>query len=92
MPFLPPEPLHPLVIDRPALQSQASVDQPPAPEPMAPGEFPNSITDLLILNVGQWHGVSLSIVVLTRQVTGTTLGNPQPILQNHHGSASTFRA
>ena len=65
-PFLPPEPLHPLVIVRPARQSQAPVDQPSAPAPMAPGQFPNSIAELLLLNLGQWHGASLSIAILTR--------------------------
>ena len=65
-PFLPPEPLHPLVIDRPALQSQAPVDQPPTQAHMAPGQLLNSIAELLILNLGQWHGATLSIALLTR--------------------------
>jgi hypothetical protein len=91
-PFLTPDPLHPLVIDLPALHSQAPVDQPPAPAHMAPGQLPDATAQLLLLDVCQRHGAPMGIAVLTRQTAGMALGNPESILQNHDSSAATFRA
>jgi len=90
-----------LVIDLPALHSQAPVDQPSAPAHMAPGQLPDATAQLLLLDVCQRHGAPLGIAVLTRQTAGTALGNPESILQNHDSSiaprgalrsATTFRA
>jgi hypothetical protein len=47
---------------------------------MAPGQFPDPIAELLLLDVCQRHGPPLGIAVLTRQTAGTALGNPESIL------------
>jgi len=91
-PFLTPDPLHPLVIDLPALHSQAPIHQPTAPAHMVPGQLPDASAQLLLLNVCQRHGAPLRIAILTRQTAGMALGNPESILQNYDSSAATFRA
>jgi hypothetical protein len=68
------------------------VDQPPAPADMAPGQLPDPPPQLLLFDVCQRHRSPLSVAVLARQQAGTPLGNPESILQNHNGSATTFRA
>ena len=65
-PFLTPDLLYPLVIDLPALHSQAPVDQPSAPAQITPGQLPDATAQLLLLDVCQRHGASLGIAVLTR--------------------------
>jgi len=59
---------------------------------MAPGQLPDATAELLLLDVGQRYGPPLGISVLTRQTAGTSLGNPESILQDHDSSAATFRA
>jgi hypothetical protein len=59
---------------------------------MAPGQLTDLPPQLLLLNVCQRHGPPLGVAVLARQAAGTALRNPESILQNHNGSATTFRA
>jgi len=59
---------------------------------MAPGQLPDPPPQLLLLDVCQRHGAPLGVAVLARQPAGTTLGHPESILQNHNGSAASFRA
>jgi hypothetical protein len=59
---------------------------------MAPGQFSYSPPQFLLLDRRQWHRPPLGVAVLARQSAGTSLGNPESILQNHHGSVATFRA
>jgi len=90
--FLTPDPLHSLVIDAPAIKPQPPVNQAPAPAHMAPGQLPDPPAQFLLLDVCQRHRAPLGIAVLTCQPAGTTLRNPESILQNHHGPATTLRA
>ena len=100
-PHLAPDPLHPLVIDAPALDSQAPANQSPTPADVAPGQLPNPLPELVFLNVCHRHWPSLGGAVLADQTAGTALGNPKSILQKHDSSvappgalcsAPTFRA
>jgi len=91
-PLLSPDPLHPLVIDAPVLKPQPAVDQPPPPPHMAAGQFTDAPAKLLLLNVHHRLGPALGVAVLAGQAASTALGNPESILQNHHGSAAAFRA
>jgi hypothetical protein len=59
---------------------------------MAPGQLTDPSFEFLLLDVSQRHRAPLGIAVLTRQLAGTALGNPESILQNHHGPATTLRA
>jgi hypothetical protein len=59
---------------------------------MAPRQLTDPTAQLLLLDVCQWHRAPLGIAVLTCQPAGTPLGNPESILQNHHGPATTLRA
>jgi len=59
---------------------------------MAPGQLTDPPFELLLLNVCQRHRAPLGIAVLSRQPAGTPLRNPESILQNHDGSATTLRA
>ncbi len=90
--LLPPELLHPLVVDAPAIQPQPPVDQPAAPAHMAPGHLPDSPPQLLLLDIHHRQWPALGVAVLARQPAGTTLGKPESILQNHNGSTASFRA
>ena len=59
-PLLAPDPLHPLVVDAPALDSQAPVNQSPDPAQVPPGQLPNPRVLLLELVKpfglrGLWH-------------------------------------
>jgi hypothetical protein len=59
---------------------------------MAPGQLPDPSFELLLLDVRQRHRAPLGIAVLTCQPACTPLGNPESILQNYHGPATTLRA
>jgi hypothetical protein len=59
---------------------------------MAPGQLPDPSFELLLLDVCQRHRAPLGIAVLTCQPACTPLGNPESILQNHDGPATTLRA
>jgi hypothetical protein len=59
---------------------------------MAPGQFPDPPAQLLLLDICQRHRAALGIAVLSRQQACTPLRNPESILQNHHGPATTLRA
>jgi hypothetical protein len=59
---------------------------------MAPGQLTDLPLRLLLLDIRHRHRPALGVAVLARQPAGTTLGNPESILQNHNGSAATFRA
>jgi len=52
---------------------------------MAPPQLTDPTAQLLLLDVCQLHRAPLGIAVLARQPAGSPLGNPESILQNHHG-------
>jgi hypothetical protein len=59
---------------------------------MAPSQLPDPPAQLLLLDIRHRHRPALGVAILARQPAGTTLGHPELILQNHDGSATTFRA
>ena len=52
---------------------------------MAPGQRTDPPPEFLLRNRRQQHRQPQEIADLTCQPAGTTLGNPESILQNHHG-------
>ena len=84
-PFLPPDPLHPFVIDGHAFRPQP-------PTHVAAGQLPNLPAQVLLPNRRHRHGPALGVAVLSGQTAGTALRNPESILQNTHGSTQSFRA
>ncbi len=63
-PLLAPDPLHPLVVDAPTLDSQAPVNQSPTPADMAPGQLPNPLPELLLFYLSNRHWPALGGAVL----------------------------
>jgi hypothetical protein len=59
---------------------------------VAPGQRPNPLPELVLLNVCHRHRPALGGAILADQTAGTALGSPKSILQNHDSSATTFRA
>jgi hypothetical protein len=64
--YLTPDPFHLLVFNLPALHSQETVGQPPAPAHMAQGELLDPNAQLLLSSFFKRHGPALGIAVLTR--------------------------
>ena len=100
-PLLAPDPLHPLVVDAPTLDSQAPANQSPTPAHVTPGQLPYPLPELVLLNVRHRRWPALGGAILADQTAGTALGSPKSILQNHDSSvaprgalcsATTFRA
>lgn len=91
-PCLPPDPLHTLGVDAPALQPQPAVEQPTPPAHRAPGQFTDSPAQLLLFDRRHRHGPASGVAVLAGQPESTPRRNPELILQKHDGSATTLRA
>jgi len=54
--FLPPEPLHPLVVHRPALAAQETVGHPAAPADVVRGDLSETIRELGLLQIDDLAG------------------------------------
>jgi hypothetical protein len=54
---------------------------------VAPGQLPNPLPELVLLNVCYRHWPALGGAVLADQTAGTALGSPKSILQNHDSSS-----
>ena len=90
--FLPPEPLHPLVIDGPALPPQEAVGHPPAPADVLSGNLPEALAQLGLLDIDNLAPMALGAAVLPRQPADKAFRSPVTILQNRDGSTAAFRA
>jgi len=62
--LLAPDPLHPLVVDAPTLDSQTPINQSPTPANVAPGQLSNPLSELMLLDVCHRHWPSLGAAVL----------------------------
>lgn len=72
-PLLAPDPLHPRVLGVPTLNSQAPVDQPPAPEEVTPGQVPDPLPQLVPQCCPPPNLVAVGGAILARQRSGTAL-------------------
>jgi len=63
-PLLPPDPLHPLLIDAPAVEPQPAVNQAAAPAPMAPRQLLDPAAQLPFLNICNRRRPTLCVAVL----------------------------
>jgi hypothetical protein len=80
------------VVDAPALDPQAPVNQPPSPSHVAPGQLPDPLLQLVLLKIRHRHWPALGGAVLAGQTAGTALRSPESILQDNNSPAATFRA
>jgi hypothetical protein len=87
-----PNRLHPLVINTPAILSQPSIDQPLTPTHIASGQLTDPPPQLLLLDHRRRHRSPLDIAVLAHLSANTSLENPESIMQNYYGTASTVQA
>lgn len=90
--FLPPEPLHPLVIDGPALPPQQAVGHPPATADVLSGNLLEALAQLGLLDIDNLAPMALGAAVLPRHPADKALRSPATRLQDRDGPAATFRA
>jgi len=90
--FLPPKPLHPLVIDGPALPPQQAVGHAPAPADVLSCDLLETMAELCLLDVDDLAAMPLGAPVLSHNPAGQAFRGPVTLLQNRDGSATTFRA
>ena len=90
--FLPPEPLHPLVVHAPALPPQQAVGHPPAPADVLSGNLPEALAQLCLLDIDNLAPMALGAAVLPRHPADKAFRSPVTLLQNRDGSAAAFRA
>ena len=99
--FLPPEPLHPLVIDHPALPHEEPVGHPAAPADVLSRDVSETLPELGLFQIDDVDGVSLGAAVLPHHLTDKALRSPVTLLQTRDGpvaprgalcSATAFRA
>ncbi len=64
--FLPPQPLHPLVVHAPALPPQQAVSHPPAPADVLSGDLLETLAQLGLLDIEYLAPMALSAAVLPR--------------------------
>ncbi len=87
-PLLPPDPLHPFVIDAPTLKPEPPVHKPPASAHVTPGQLTDAAAQLLLLKCGDHYRPALRIAALAGQPAVTALGHAESILQNADGSVA----
>ena len=90
--FLPPEPLHPLVIDGPALPPQQAVGHAAAPADVLSRNLPETMPKLCLLQIDDLASMALGAAVLPRHPADKAFRSPVTILQNRDGSTAAFRA
>jgi hypothetical protein len=90
--FLPSKPLHPLVIDGPALPTQQAVGHPPAPTDVLSGNIPEALAQLGLLDIDNLAPMALGAAVLPRHPADKAFRSPVTLLQDRDGPATTFRA
>ena len=87
-----PKPLHPLVIDRPALPQQQAVGHASALTNVVCSDLPELFLQLGLLNQDDVAGMALATAVLAHDTAGQTLRYPEPIVQGHDGPTAACRA
>ncbi len=89
--FLPPEALDALVVDHPALPAGLLGGSAPSPSRALSGEGLKPLPQPLFLLAGSGWGEALRGAVLAHHPTCSTLGDPEPFRQHHHGAATALR-
>ncbi len=91
-PFLPPEPLNPLVVHAPAVPPQQAIGRPPAPADVFSRDLPQSMAELYLLNIDNLATMALGAAVLPRYPADKAFRIPVTILKNRDSPAAAFRA
>ena len=90
--FLPPEPLHPLVVHRPALAPQEAVGHPAAPADVIRCDLQETLPELGLLNRDNLAGMTLGAAVLAHHPADEAFRSPVTLPQDRDSPAATFRA
>ncbi len=75
--FLPPEPVHPLLVHQPAFPPQQAVSHPPAPADVLGSDLAETMPQLSHLDRDDLGRMALGAAVLTHHTAGEPLGNPE---------------
>jgi len=90
--FLPPEPLHPLVVHAPALPSEQPISHPPAPANVLSSDLTEPMPQLPLLDRDDLGRTTLGAPVLAYDPADPPLRCPVTRLQNRDGPPATLRA
>jgi len=90
--FLSPGPLHPHVIDGPALTPQQPVGHAPTPADVLSRDLPEALAELGLLQVDNLASMALGAAVLSHNPAGQAFRSPVTFLHDRDGPATTFRA
>jgi hypothetical protein len=91
-PLLPPEPLHPLVIDGPALPPQQALGHPPAPADVLRSDLAETMMQHSLLDRDELGRMALGAPVLAYAPADPPLRCPVTLLQDLDGLPATLRA
>ncbi len=89
--LLPPQALRALAVDGPALPAKDGVGGLPAPAGVRPGDGSQSPSELVLLGRAGTAHQALGGAVLAGHPTGTALGDPEALRQDHHGPTTALR-
>ncbi len=89
--LLTPQALRPLSIDGPALPAKDGVGGLPAPPGVRPGDGSQPPSELVLLGRAGTAHQALGGAVLAGHPTGTALGDPEALRQDHHGPTTALR-
>jgi hypothetical protein len=90
--LLPPEPMHPLVVHRPALAPQHAVRHAPAPADVLGCDLPEPSPQLGLLDIDDFAAMPLGAAVLAHNPAGESLRYPEHGAQGLNSPAASFRA
>ena len=82
--LFPPESLHPIVIDGPALPPQQAVGHPAAPADLLNSDVSETLPELGLFQINDHDGVSLGAAVLPHHPADEALRRPVTLLQDHN--------
>ena len=87
-----PAPLHPLMVDVPALDPQAPENQLQAPANMTPGKVPIPLAELVLLDVCHRQWAAVGDLVLAGKMASSPMGTPGLILHDNNRPGRRFWA
>ena len=90
--LLAPEPVHPLVVYRPAFSPQQAVGHAPAPADVLSCDLAETMPQLGLLKIDDLADMALAAAVLAHQSADPPLGCPVTLLQDCDGPPATLRA
>jgi len=89
--LLAPEPMHPLVVHRPAFPPQQAVGHAPAPADVLSCDLTETMSQLGLLKIDDLADMALAAAVLAHYAADPPLGCPVTLLQDCDGPPATLR-